>query len=164
VSTVLGRPFVTATIVRDPVERTVSHLRNRQRHNPENRDWPLERIYDDPWVFPMGVHNYQVKVFALRASDGADTVHQPLDIDDERLKLAMDRVASVDLLGVHDHYDEFVATVHRRFGWQRRNVPNLRVSGPVDVPERLLRRIRRDNAADIEFFESVKRLRSSVVG
>lgn len=157
-STVLGRPFVTATILRDPVDRTVSHLRNRQRHNPENRDWPLEKIYDDPWVFPMGIHNYQVKVFALRASDGADTVHQPIDIDDERLKQAMDHVASVDLLGVHDRYDEFVDTVHRRFGWQRRHVPSLRVSGPADVSERLLRRIRQDNAADIEFFEHARKL------
>lgn len=163
-STVLERPFVTATILRDPVERTISHLKNRQRHNPENHDWPLEKIYDDPWVFPMGIHNYQVKVFALRASDGADTVHHPIEIDDDRLQQAMDNIALVDLLGLHHRYDEFVNAVHRRFGWERNNVPNMRVSPPADVHERLLRRIRQDNAADIEFFEHVKSLHQAAAG
>jgi hypothetical protein len=156
-STVVARPVVTATILRDPVERTISHLKNSQYTNPRCRDMSLEDVYDDPWVFPFGIHNYQVRVFAMRDSDGADTIHEPIEIDDDRLEQARDSIARVDLLGLHDRYDEFLDAVHRRFGWERRNVPNLRVSDPADVPERLLRRIEEDNAADLEFFADVRR-------
>ena len=164
-STVLDRPFVTATILRDPVERTVSHLKNCQQHDPSYRGWPLEKIYDDPWLFPLQFHNHQVRFFALRASDGADNFFEPIAIDDDRLRQALDNIASIDLLGVHDRYDEFVDTVHRRFGWERRaSVSNWLVSGPADVPDRLLDRIRQDNAADIEFFEQVSELQRSRSG
>lgn len=157
-STVLGRSFVTATILRDPVGRTVSHLKNWQRTTPRCREWSLEKIYDDPWAFELTIHNHQVRLFALRASDGANTHHQPIDIDDDRLKQALDNIARVDILGLHDRYDEFVDAVHRRFGWERRSVPRMRVSPPADVPESLVRRIKQDNAADIEFYQRVKDL------
>ena len=72
-STVLEQPFVTATILRDPVERTISHLRNSVRTDPKCQGMTLEQVYDHPFVFPLQIHNHQVRVFALDPSDGADS-------------------------------------------------------------------------------------------
>ena len=44
----LGGSFTTLTILRDPVERTLSALRDQQERSPELRGAPLELIYDDP--------------------------------------------------------------------------------------------------------------------
>ena len=155
-STVLDQPFVTAAILRDPVERTISHLRNSQRTDPKYHGMTLEQLYDHPFLFSLQIHNHQVRVFALDRADGADSINQPIEIDDDKLKLALDNIDRVDILGLHDRYDEFVDAVHHRFGWDRKRVENWYVGGPTEVPDRLLRRIRRDNAADIEFFECVR--------
>ena len=163
-STVLDKRFVTATILRDPVERTVSHLRNCQRSDPKCHGRSLEEIYDHPFIFPLQIHNHQVRVFALGAADGADSINQPIDIDDEHFDQALDHVRSVHILGLQQRYDEFVDAVHRRFGWQRKVVPDLLVSGPAEVSERLVRRIRKDNEADMEFFEQAKKLHQRVLG
>ena len=65
--TLLEHEPITLALVREPLARTVSLLRHRKRYVAENRDMTLEEIYDDPWVYPVLVHNYQVQMFAMTA-------------------------------------------------------------------------------------------------
>lgn len=149
----------TITILREPIARTISYLRQCKGAHRKFNDATLEEIYDDPWQFPTKVHNYQAKQFAMGPGDPLESHLDVIDIDDERLARAKATVEQVDVLGLQEHYDEFIDEVRRRLGWTIQDVPNLRVSNePVDVPAHLRERIIEDNAADIEFYEHVRRL------
>ena len=53
------------TLLRDPVERTVSFLAQCRKHRPELSDLPLESIYDDPWYFDRFVRDHQTRVLSM---------------------------------------------------------------------------------------------------
>lgn len=144
--------FVTMTVLRDPVERTISYLK-QCRDTHEFRDLPLEQIYEDPLQYPIAIRNYQAKVFALTSADDPLTVMSPIEIDERRLAIAKANLDEIDILGLHDHYDEFTARVNERFGWPQTPMPPRRVGRSGDAPSSLRRRIADDNAADIEFYE-----------
>ena len=48
---VLGAPFVTLTVLRPPVERTLSYLRHQRGINKADAEKSLEEIYEDPFRF-----------------------------------------------------------------------------------------------------------------
>ena len=60
----LGAQFITLTILRDPVERTLSALRHHREKTPADSERSLEEIYEDPFRFEL-VHNHMVKMFSL---------------------------------------------------------------------------------------------------
>ncbi len=63
----LGGGFTTFTVLRDPVERTLSYLRHHRKVLKESRQLSLEEIYEDPLRFHGLVHNHMVKMFSLAA-------------------------------------------------------------------------------------------------
>jgi hypothetical protein len=144
----------TFTILREPVARTISVLRHAKRYQARMQDATLEQIYDDGFIFPMQIHNYQVKQFAMTPNDRLESHLDVIDIDRHRLDVARANLERVDLLGLHEHYDAFVAEVSNRFGWQCGPVTSLRVHNDHwKVSPELHARIVADNAADIAFYE-----------
>lgn len=146
------------TILRDPVERTISYLKNAQRHTPRLKGRSLQEIYDDGYAFPFWIHNHQTKVFALRPDDldlatTATPVMQPLEIDADRLQTAMANLEEVEVLGFVQRYGEFAAEVSRRFGLPAIDVEPQRVSAPVHVDRRFVEQIEEDNRYDREFYD-----------
>ena len=82
------------TILRDPVDRTISLLRQLQRYETaigtEGRgaETPeLEEIYEWPHVFEPLVHNHQAKMFSMTLEDEPTGYMQTIDVDDARLDL-----------------------------------------------------------------------------
>jgi hypothetical protein len=148
--------FTTCTVLRDPVDRTISFL--AQCRQLETPDLSLEQIYEDPWRFALGIHNYQARVFALKSTDEPFTVMNGIEIDDARLALAKSRLAQVDVVGLQERYDEFAAEVARRAGWPVTAPEHHRVGEPVTVSHWLRRRIEEDNAADLEFYAYAREL------
>src|SRR5438128_6563867 len=63
VTELMGIDFVTLTMLRDPVERTISYLKHCTQYNPQHQGMTLEKIYDDPFFFPSFIHNHQTKMF-----------------------------------------------------------------------------------------------------
>jgi hypothetical protein len=148
----LPGPFVTLTVLRDPIERTISYLK-QCRDLERFHEASLEQIYEDPWQFAIAIENYQTKVFAMTREDGFGSIMDGLTIDEGRLSIAKENLRAIDILGLNDRYDEFLAEVTCRFGWSTLPSPNRRVSEPTDVPVSLRRRIAEDNAYDLEFYE-----------
>jgi hypothetical protein len=79
-----GPDLACLTILRDPVDRTISFLSQCRRDVPELRDQPLEAIYDDPWYFERFVKDFQTRVLSMTL--------------DEAVALRMDEIRFADYL------------------------------------------------------------------
>src|SRR5262245_37827654 len=141
----LGDDFVTLTLLRDPVDRTVSMLKHLKRVDrrirPEHADDPIEAIYDDELMYRVFIENFQAKTFAIGRDDDlprafplAETVVywealergeavEPPDlarairVDNRRLEVALTNLARVDVVGLTENYDGFVTELRARCGW-----------------------------------------------
>jgi hypothetical protein len=149
----VGRPLIRITILRDPVERTLSLLRDMRRWNTDTEGRSLEDLYGDPVLNPLFVANHQAKVFSLREDDGAETYQHVIEVDDERLAIAKERLGKVEFLGVQEEFDPFLDTIRSELGWRIANAPNRHVSEhDTEVTPGFRDRIAEDNRADIEFY------------
>jgi len=161
----LGVPCTTVTLLRDPVARTISHLKHAKRHQPRLRELPIEAVYEDPFVFGSLVHNYQAKYFAMTESDPLDGVMDVIAIDECRLAIAKANLDRIDVLGLTERYDDFLADLRARFGWSVRSDVAKNVSTePWNVSNALRRRIEDDNAVDVEFYEYARALHATRQG
>lgn len=157
----LGEPCTTMAILRDPVERTLSLLRQFRRpalavqdpgRRPRLEAATLEEVYEDPAVFEPLVRNHQTKIFSMRPADGPESYLDVVEVDEDRLELAKVNVRRIDILGVTERYADFLDEVRRRLGWSvppdaRANVTPADDEEPAS--EALRSRIAIDNALDV---------------
>jgi hypothetical protein len=167
---VIGGELDVITVLRDPVERTISLLRQFQRpaalwlESPPRAalgDLSLEEVYEQPLVFDPLVLNHQTKLFSMTEADEPGGYMHPIDVDDRRLQLAKQNLAEVDVVGITERYDAFIDEVTRRYGWRVSADARLNAA-PVDegfeVSDALRRRIAEDNAIDVELYEFARQL------
>lgn len=102
----LPRPPLVVTFLRDPVARTLSHLRRHTRVHQLDRDRGMLDLLDDARFTDASVRDYQVRYFAWRALGERASVNHALPVDAGRLELAEERLASCDVVGVTDRFDE----------------------------------------------------------
>jgi hypothetical protein len=150
--------YRTFTLLREPVERTLSFLRHQVRvGNTTTTD--LVELYEDPFRYRM-LHNHMTKMLALNAektlSGGA--ILADVEMSEELLEVACQRLQSVDVVGIQERHEEFVAELEREFGWDLG--PHLSVNQtkgePVDAAFR--DRIAQDNALDVALYEYALKL------
>jgi hypothetical protein len=158
VTQMLPGSFVTATVLRDPIERTISYLKHCRRYQEQHHGMALEAIYEDPWYFPTWIENHQVKVFSFRPEDHPQVIADVIGIDEARLATAKANLESVDFVGLHERYDAFVREVSDHFGWTGTVPPSWHVSEPEEIAPSFRRRIAEDLATDVEFFEFAREL------
>ncbi len=159
VTELMGIDLVTVTLVRDPIERTISQLRTAKARRARFADASLEEIYEDGFEFPFFIHDHQCKVFAMEPGDRLESVLDVIDIDERRLAVAVANLEKVDVVGVQDRYPAFLASIERRFGWRLPSRPSVNVSvGDLQVSESFRRRIGEDNAADVELYRHACRM------
>ena len=150
---------VTLTVLRDPIERTISLLRVMRERRAALRHLTLEEIYDDAEVFPHLIHDHQTKLFSMTRDDLPKSYLDEIEVDDARLTIAMDNLARVDVIGLTERYGEFLDTLRDRFGWQLRE--DARMNAAVhehDEPAHLRARIAVDTAFDRRLYEYAKEL------
>ena len=69
VRSLLDDSYVALTLLRDPVERTLSYLKHCRRYHSEHQNLELEAIYEDTWFNASFMHNYQTKLFSMSADE-----------------------------------------------------------------------------------------------
>ncbi len=154
-----GPGLVTLTLLRDPVERTISLLRVLREQREAWHELTLEQMYDDASMFPRLIHNHQTKMFSMTAADRPQSYRDEIPIDEARLEIAEHNLARIDLIGLTEQYGEFLATLRRRFGWPLSEQTRMNAAGgSPEEPSHLRRRIAADNAIDIEFYEFARDL------
>ena len=161
----LGIPFVTMTVLRDPVERTLSALRDMRQRDAAFRDRPLEEIYADPVRFRCLIQNHMVKMLSITPEEMTDGFLTVVDLDATHLDRAKRILAErIDVWGVQEDFDEFCDELVQRFGWDlgAPRFPNR--SKRFDADDRLRARIASDNQLDVELYRfalDLRRQRSS---
>lgn len=136
---VIPGTFRTATILRDPVDRTISHFQELRRSEPTMQNLTLEQfVFDDS--FGAVTHNYQARQLVheiglsqawrsysperrYEARGGDPHLAPPLQSmfdaeplvldDDELCKAAVERLDSIDHVGTTDRLDLSAAALAR---------------------------------------------------
>ncbi len=69
VRSLLQNSYVAMTLLRNPVDRTLSYLTHCRRYHAEHHKLELEDIYEDPWFYATFIQNYQCKIFSMTAQE-----------------------------------------------------------------------------------------------
>jgi len=69
VRSLLTKDYVAMTLLRDPVDRTISYLKHCRRYHIEHMSQTLEQIYEDAWFHASFISNYQTKLFSMSAHE-----------------------------------------------------------------------------------------------
>jgi len=155
----IGGRFTTLTLLRDPVERTLSQLRYTRKINRAAGDLPLEELYDDPTRFHALLDNQMTKMLSLRATEARDgAMLTRVEFDRDRLERAKEALAGIDVIGLQEQFEDFCEELSARFGWRLGEPETVNATAPVEVPESLRARIAEDNAFDVELYEFAGKL------
>lgn len=143
----------TFTLVRDPVERTLSFLRHQREVEPRFADWELERIYDDPVSTSGLLQNHQVKMLSLRLEELTDGALTPIEVDDDRIDAARSALTDrIDVWGVQEHFEDFCDRLEATFGWDLGDPVFMNRTRPAPASDALRDRIAEDNGPDMELY------------
>ena len=167
----LGDHFTTFTLLRDPVERTLSFLRQRSTTDARFSGSTLEQVYDDPAIRRHRlVNNHVVSTFSVTPADmhiglasytlyrggviGGEDLRFPIDCNRDDLSRAKETLAAIDVVGLQERFDDFVAELIRRFRWRLGDPVHHNQTERVPTSETFRQRIAEDNVLDIELFNS----------
>lgn len=157
-----GIDFVTMTVLRHPVERTLSFLRHQasRRQRGATPDTPLVEIYEDPFRFEAMIQNHMVRMLSLTPEEmlEGDGVLTRVPYTRERLETAKETLANLDLFGLQERFEEFCAELATRYGLDVGQPLRTNTTEPVEVPEGFADRIAEDNALDMELYDFACRL------
>lgn len=155
-------PFVTITVLRDPVERTLSFLRHQgaRRQRGATEDTPLVEIYEDPFRFEAMIQNHMTRMLSLAPDEmgPGDGVLAAVPYTPERLALAKEALAGLPVFGLQHRLDELCEELGRRYGLETGAPLRSNTTEPGDVEQSLLDRIVEDNALDVELYDYACRL------
>lgn len=158
VADLLPRP-VTFTLLRDPVERTLSFLRHQREVEPRFARASLEEIYRDPVSSAPLVTNHMVKMLSMTLEEMAEGALTPLVVGDTHLDRARRNLTErIDVMGLQEHFDVFCTDLETTFGWDLGPPGFMNRTSPVPASQELRERIRADNGADIALHRSAAEL------
>jgi hypothetical protein len=153
--------YTTLTLLREPVERTLSYLRHHRKEEPADRQKSLQEIYEDPFRFNSFVHNHMTKMLSLTPAEMTDGMLTPVELGREHLERAKDALDGIEAVGLQERLDDFFDWLGARFGWRLGQPETLNTTNPVDVPQGFRDRIAEENALDIELYEFANELVAS---
>ncbi|MFT7608984.1 MAG: hypothetical protein ACI9MX_002052 [Candidatus Aldehydirespiratoraceae bacterium] len=153
----LGGDFTTFTILRDPVDRTLSALRHYRETTLGEADTPLEEVYADPqrqWV----VHNHMVKMLSLTVDEMDGDLFTAVEFTPARLERAKAALQTIDVVGTQDRFEPFCDELSRRFGWNLGEPRFANRTTPTPASDSLCEQIAADQADDIALYEYARTL------
>lgn len=146
--------FVTVSVLRPPVERTLSYLRHQQKINVEDREKSLEEIYDDPFRWEAMIVNHMTRTLGLRTEDYGDGgVLTTVPYDDALLERAKAGLAGLDLFGLQPHFEDFCAELSARYQLTLGDPVRSNTTEPTDAPPGLVERIIADSPLDLALYD-----------
>ena len=154
----LDADFRTFTLLRDPVERTLSYLRHHLELYPDDGCASIEDVYDDDFRFHGLIHNHMVKMFSLTVDEMDDGALTRVEFGSHHLQRAKENLAQVDVVGLQERYAEFCGELNARFRWKLSDPKHMNRTKPVPVEPGFRERIAADNALDVELYTFAREL------
>jgi hypothetical protein len=148
----LGGDLTTLTVLREPVERTLSYLRHHRASIPADSSKSLEEIYEDPFRFGGLIQNHMVKMLSLTVETMSDGALTRANLGQSDLTRAQENLETVDVVGLLDEFDAFWDELRLRFGWQLGEPARSNQTEPVPVSRSFRARIAQDNELDAELY------------
>jgi hypothetical protein len=153
----LGVPFITMTILRHPVERTMSFLRHQaeRRQRGATEYTPLVEIYEDPFRFTHMIQNHMVRILSLSPEEMLehDGVLTQVAYTRARLDRAKEALDALEIFGLQDRFEEFCDELSARYGLAVGGPLRSNTTEPAGAPDRFADRIADDNALDMELYD-----------
>jgi len=141
------------TLLRDPVERAISHYYHYRRRTIDRLHPLAMRTTLKEWVSACGIvemDNGQTRRLAGEMNLACGRVTPAM------LERAMSRLAKFAVVGITERFDESLVLLQRAFGWRvRPGLPeNVGENRParIDVGEEALRTIERCSRFDLELY------------
>lgn len=155
----------TATVLREPVGRTLSmiaHHHRRRRHKLDFRGrLPVAEYLDNPSFVASNLLNYQTKVFAAGPTDN---VNQPYPVDAAAFERARERLDAMDFVGLTEAFGDSVHMFERMSGLALgADVLHAGKSPRYSTTEADIARIRDLVGYDIELYEIARRKAQAAV-
>jgi FkbM family methyltransferase len=154
------------TMLRDPVERIVSHYYYvlRSPHHYLHQKVTTENIslldYVEMNLTPVELDNGQTRIISGQADFSNRTTAPP--VTEAELRQAQDNLENhFSVVGLSERFDESIFLLQRVFGWN--NISYERTNGTPgrpnagDLPENVIRRIQQLNELDMALYETGKR-------
>lgn len=159
VADLLPGPVVPFTVLREPVERTLSFLRHQREVEPRFADATLEEVYADPVSTGELLTDHMVKMLSLTVDEMTDGALTPVDVDDRRVERALTALDErFEVFGLQEHFELLCDELARAHGWDLGPPVFMNRTTPGEAPEALREQIRRDNVHDVRFYERAVRL------
>jgi hypothetical protein len=152
--------FTTLTVLRPPVERTLSYLRHQRKLNRMDSGKSLEEIYEDPFRFNGLVRNHMTRMLSMSTDELASGDGVLTDVADtpERLERAKDALAQLDHFGLQTRFEELCTELGHRYGLDLGAPLRSNATEPMDAPAALVDRIATENVLDMELYEFASQL------
>jgi hypothetical protein len=163
--------YTTLTLLRNPIERTLSYLRQaredrndrfleRRTRASQHAGRPLEAVYDDlsGAASNNAANNNMTRMLSLTPAEIWASILSRVDLNRDHLERAKEALAGIDAVGLQERFEDFSDLLAARFGWRLGEPEVVNPTAPVDVPETLRTRIAEDNALDVELYEFAREL------
>ena len=163
----LGEEFRTFTILRDPVARTLSHLRYQRTIDSDYAGMSLPEAYGVPINLYGVIHNMMVKMLGMQPEELTAGVMSMVNFTEEHLVRAKAALDAMEVVGVQARYDSFVADLNTVFGWDVGDPVRVNTTDFEPVEPEFTQRILRDNQLDVALYRYAEELvsaRSDVAG
>lgn len=149
----------TATVLREPVARTLSmiahHHRGRRRKLDFRGRLPVTEYLENPSFVASKILNYQTKVFA---AGPMDNVNQPYPVDATAFERARARLDAIDFIGITEMLGESVRVFERLSGMALgADILHAGKNRRYSATEADVARIRELVGYDIELYEIARR-------
>lgn len=157
----MGDHVRTFTILRDPVERTLSLLRRRQEIDDRFHGLDLAAIYRDDRLRPF-VRNHMVKMLSIRPEAmGRTPLTLDVDLGADDLQAAVENLARVEVVGLQERFDELCDELAARYSWDLGPARVANRTAPRPVPAGLRDEIAADNHLDVQLYRAAVELVSA---
>jgi hypothetical protein len=156
----LDEPFITVTVLRHPIERTLSFLRHQaaRRQRGATEDTPLIEIYEDPFRFEAMIQNHMTRMLSLSPEEMGDGVLTSVPYTAARLEQAKETLAALPMFGLQSRFDEFCEQLATRYDLTVGPPLHANTTEPTEAPSGFEARIAEDNALDMELYDYACRL------
>ncbi|MEM1088759.1 MAG: sulfotransferase family 2 domain-containing protein [Pseudomonadota bacterium] len=155
-----ARTPVMLTMLREPVARSVSHLRHVRRNAAWAKDLSLADIMQKRAFVQSHIANIQTRMLTMRfALDDPSAwpadVNQPFPLSEESYRRALVTLRSFEFVGIQERFDESMALMFDMFRWALPNdFPRANEStDDVELDDELRRQLADINTYDLRLYD-----------